>query len=79
MTPEEILKHPARVLTQAQRECYFDHGYVGVESIVPADVLAELQAVTADFHGPKPPRNRIRRCVRRRPRPFGCRTRCCAA
>ena len=49
MTPEEILKHPARVLTQAQRECYFDHGYVGVESIVPADVLAELQAVTADF------------------------------
>ena len=49
MTPEDILKHPARVLTQAQRECYFDHGYVGVESIVPKDVLAELQAVTADF------------------------------
>ena len=49
MTPEDILSHPARVLTQAQRECYFDHGYVGVESIVPADVLAELQAVTADF------------------------------
>ncbi len=49
MTPEDILKHPARVLTQAQRECYFEHGYVGVESIVPKDVLAELQAVTADF------------------------------
>jgi ectoine hydroxylase-related dioxygenase (phytanoyl-CoA dioxygenase family) len=49
MTPEEILSHPARVLSQAQRECYFEHGYVGVESIVPADVLAELQAVTADF------------------------------
>lgn len=49
MKPEDILAHPARVLTQAQRECYFEHGYVGVESIVPADVLAELQAVTAEF------------------------------
>lgn len=49
MTPEEILKHPARVLTEAQRQKYFDDGYVGVEEIVPADILAELQAVTAEF------------------------------
>tara|TARA_B110000444_G_C18700207_1_gene528597 strand:+ start:763 stop:894 length:132 start_codon:yes stop_codon:yes gene_type:complete len=40
MKAEDILKHPARVLTQAQRECYFEHGYVGAESIVPKDVLA---------------------------------------
>ena len=35
MTPEEILSYPARVLTQAQRENYFERGYVGVESLVP--------------------------------------------
>ena len=49
MTPEEILKYPARVLTQAQREHYFEKGYVGVESLVPADIIAELNAVTAEF------------------------------
>ena len=49
MTPEEILSYPARVLTQAQREHYFEHGYVGVESLVPEDILCELQAVTNEF------------------------------
>ncbi|MEM7211577.1 MAG: phytanoyl-CoA dioxygenase family protein [Pseudomonadota bacterium] len=49
MTPEEILSYPARVLTQAQREKYFNDGFVCVEEIVPADTLAELQAVTAGF------------------------------
>ena len=49
MTPEEILSHPARVLTQAQREHYFEHGYVGVESLVPKETLDELIAVTNDF------------------------------
>ena len=49
MTPEEILSHPARVLTQAQREHYFEHGYVGVESLVPKNTLDELIAVTNDF------------------------------
>ncbi len=49
MTPEEILLYPARILRQAQREHYFEHGYVGVESLVPPDTLSELQAVTNDF------------------------------
>ncbi len=31
MTPEEVLSYPARVLSQAQREHYFEHGYVGVK------------------------------------------------
>jgi len=35
MTPEQILAEPARVLTQAQREFYFDLGYIGVESVMP--------------------------------------------
>jgi ectoine hydroxylase len=49
MTPEEILSHPARVLTQSQREHYFEHGFVGAESLVPKDILSGLQAVTNDF------------------------------
>jgi ectoine hydroxylase len=46
---EEVLSYTARVLTQAQREHYFEHGYIGVESLVPAETLAELQKVTAEF------------------------------
>ncbi len=49
MTPEQILSHPPRILTQAQREHYFEHGYVGVESLVAADILAELVGVTNEF------------------------------
>ncbi len=49
MKPEEILRHSPRVLTQAQREHYFEHGYVGVESLVPKETLDELIAVTDDF------------------------------
>ncbi len=49
MTPEEILAHAPRVLTQAQREHYFEHGFVGVESLVPKDIIAELVNVTNEF------------------------------
>jgi len=49
MTPEQILAHPARVLTQSQREHYFEHGFVGVESLVPQDILKELIEVTNGF------------------------------
>lgn len=49
MTPEEILKEPARVLTQAQRIHYFDHGFVGVADVVPDDILTALQAATDAF------------------------------
>ena len=49
MTPEEILEHPARVLSEEQRRKYFDDGYVSVEEITPADVLTELQETTRAF------------------------------
>ncbi len=49
MTPEEILSHAPRILTQAQRKHYFEYGYVGVESLVPAVILAELVSVTNEF------------------------------
>jgi len=43
MTPEDILSHPARVLTTAQREAYFRDGFVTVEGAIPADWLEKLQ------------------------------------
>ncbi|HUS96288.1 MAG TPA: hypothetical protein VMX97_06095, partial [Hyphomicrobiaceae bacterium] len=49
MGPEEILGYAPRLLSQSQREHYFTHGYVGVESLVPKDTLAELVAATEAF------------------------------
>ena len=49
MTPDKILQEPARVLSQQQREHYFEHGYVGVEDFVPAEILLPLQQATESF------------------------------
>ncbi len=49
MTPEEILSHSPRVLTQAQRESYFENGYLLVERIVPDEWVERLRAVTDEF------------------------------
>ena len=46
MTPEDILDHPANVLSQAQREFYFARGYLKAEGIVPRDMLAALRRAT---------------------------------
>ena len=39
MTPEEILSFPPKILTQEQREHYFEFGFVGVEDLVPSETL----------------------------------------
>ena len=49
MTPEQILSHPARVLTQAQRESYFEKGYILVENVVPDEWIERLRDVTNEF------------------------------
>lgn len=49
MTPKEIQSYPSRVLTEAQRAHYFEHGYVGVPGLVPAQIVAELLQVTDTF------------------------------
>jgi ectoine hydroxylase-related dioxygenase (phytanoyl-CoA dioxygenase family) len=46
MKPEDILDHPANVLSQAQREFYFERGYLKAEGIVPRDMLASLRRAT---------------------------------
>lgn len=49
MIPEQVLSQPARVLTQAQRQQYFEDGYTSVESLVQTDLLNELQSTTEEF------------------------------
>jgi ectoine hydroxylase len=49
MTPEEILATEARVLTQAQRESYFENGYLLVEQAIPPKWVERLRAVTDEM------------------------------
>ena len=49
MTPEEILSHPARVLTRAQREHYLEHGYLFIERFIGEPWLARLRAATRRY------------------------------
>jgi len=42
MTPEDILAHPARVLTTTQREAYFRTGYLSARDVIPAEWLNRL-------------------------------------
>ena len=49
MTPESVLSHPARVLSQRQRESYFSDGYVVVESLFGPAELADILAVVDQF------------------------------
>jgi ectoine hydroxylase len=49
MTPEDILAIPPQVLSQKQRESYFEDGYVLLERIVPDEWLERLRQVTDDM------------------------------
>ena len=49
MTPEAVLSHPARVLTQEQRKQYFSDGYLAVESLFSPDEVARIRAVVDEF------------------------------
>ena len=49
MTPDEILRCKTKVLTQEQREDYFTHGYISVESIIDNNTLEDIVNVTNQF------------------------------
>ena len=49
MTPEQVLAHPPKVLTQAQREAYFRDGYLLLERFVSDDWLATLRGLSEHF------------------------------
>ncbi|MGH8112915.1 MAG: phytanoyl-CoA dioxygenase family protein [Rhodanobacteraceae bacterium] len=46
MTPEQILSTPVRVLSQAQREAYFEDGFIVLEHFIPDEWLRKLRAAT---------------------------------
>jgi ectoine hydroxylase-related dioxygenase (phytanoyl-CoA dioxygenase family) len=47
MTPETILAVPPRRLSQAQREFFFDEGYLLLERVIPVEWIERLRATTA--------------------------------
>jgi ectoine hydroxylase len=49
VTPEQVLGHPARVLTDAQLQSYFQDGYMLAESLIPADIIDELNRTTDKY------------------------------
>jgi len=49
MTPEQTLAFPPRILTQAQRESYFENGYLLVERAIPMDWIERIRAVTSEM------------------------------
>ena len=49
MTPKEILSFKPKVLSQEQREYYFENGYIGIENLVPKGTLNKLQLETNKF------------------------------
>ncbi|MFI4988781.1 MAG: phytanoyl-CoA dioxygenase family protein [Alphaproteobacteria bacterium] len=48
MTPEQVLSHKPNVLSQKQREFYFENGYLLLERIIPAETIERLRAATAE-------------------------------
>jgi len=49
MTPDTILSHTPRVLTQAQREAYFRDGCLAAEGLIPNDWLTRLRTLSDEF------------------------------
>lgn len=49
MKPEQILSHPPKVLSQEQRESYFENGYLLLEMFVQDAWLERLWQVTNEF------------------------------
>lgn len=49
MTPEAILRHPARILTEAQRAHYFATGFLAAERLIPPPWLHRLHELSAEF------------------------------
>ena len=54
MTPDEILSHSAKFLTQEQREHYFEYCYVGIEDFIPSETLKLIKLVTREFFEKSP-------------------------
>jgi hypothetical protein len=49
MKPQDVLKHPTNVLTAAQRQQFFDKGFVALPDYVPERWLVRLRAAMAEL------------------------------
>ena len=49
MTPEQVLALKPKVLTQKQREFYFENGYVLLEKFLSDDWIERLRAATEEM------------------------------
>src|SRR3978361_1339269 len=49
MTPEVIRTHTTKILTSAQREAYFETGFLAVEDLIPDMWLQRLNALSDGF------------------------------
>lgn len=49
MTPEQVLSEKPRVLSQAQREFYFENGYLLLERILPDEWVDRLRRATSEM------------------------------
>jgi ectoine hydroxylase-related dioxygenase (phytanoyl-CoA dioxygenase family) len=49
MKPQDVLRHPATILTDAQRRAYFEQGFLVLPNFVPDAWVRRLQAATADL------------------------------
>ena len=49
MESQEVLSHPPLLLTQEQRESYFENGYLLLENFVNENILNSLNKVTHNF------------------------------
>jgi len=49
VTPEDILSHAPLLLSQAQREFYFENGYLLAERVIPDAIVERLRAATAEM------------------------------
>ena len=49
MTPEQILSMPPRVLSQAQRETYFNDGFIILEKVIGEEWITKLRDATDEL------------------------------
>ena len=49
MTPEQILSIKPKVLTQKQRESYFENGYILLKKFLPDSWIERLRATTDEM------------------------------
>lgn len=49
MNPEQILKHPAKVISEAQRRSYFEDGFLLLERAIPQNLLERLRTASDEL------------------------------